>query len=160
LQRQKGVGLIFVKPKSASSRRAVRLPRVTVAALKDHRTRQLGERLAAEPKWRAYNLIFCATIGTPLDPARLRKAFHRALKRAELQDMRPHDLRHTTATLLGARGIHPKQVQELLGHSSITLTLGTYSHVFDTMHKAAAEEMDALFGNGGREERDKRTGES
>jgi integrase len=160
LQRQKGVGLIFVEPKSASSRRAVRLPRVTAAALKDHRKRQLEERLTAGPKWRAHDLIFCTTIGTPLDPARLRKAFHRALKRAELPDMRPHDLRHTTATLLGARGIHPKQVQELLGHSSITLTLGTYSHVFDTMHKAAAEEMDALFGHGGHQEQDKRPSES
>jgi len=59
---------------------------------------------------------------------------------------------------LGARGIHPKQVQELLGHSSITLTLGTYSHVFDTMHDAAAEEMDALFGDGGHAKRSKRTG--
>jgi integrase len=72
--------------------------------------------------------------------------FKRLLKRASLpQTTRFHDLRHTCATLLLAQGVHPKYVQELLGHSSITITLDTYSHVIEGMGDQTARAMeDAL----------------
>ena len=59
--------------------------------------------------------------------------------------IRFHDLRHTAATLLLSQGVHPKIVQERLGHSQISLTLDTYSHVLPSMQKEAAEKLDALF---------------
>lgn len=74
--------------------------------------------------------------------------FHRALNKAGLQQVRVHDLRHSAATMMLERGVHPKIVQEMLGHSTITLTLGTYSHVAPAMHAEAAREMDAVFGAG------------
>ncbi len=62
-----------------------------------------------------------------------------------LPDIRFHDLRHTAATLLLAHGIHPKVAQEMLGHSSITLTLHTYSHVLPDMQREAANQMEAVI---------------
>nr|MBA2701958.1 tyrosine-type recombinase/integrase [Chloroflexota bacterium] len=73
--------------------------------------------------------------------------FHGLLERAGLPRVRFHDLRHTAATLLLASGTHPKLVQELLGHSSIALTLDTYSHVTPTMHDEAAATMERLLGS-------------
>jgi integrase len=146
LQRQRGVGLVFVEPKSDSSRRTVQLARFAVAALKEHRKRQAEWRLSLGSEWHDHDLVFCSQFGKPLDPARVRDRFHRALDCADLPNLRPHDLRHTAATLLLKRGVHPKVVQELLGHSSITLTLGTYSHTTPAMHAEAARQMDVLFG--------------
>ena len=63
-----------------------------------------------------------------------------------MPDIRFHDLRHTCATLLLSKGVHPKVVQELLGHSSIEITLDTYSHVLPSMSNGVASAMDALLG--------------
>ena len=73
--------------------------------------------------------MFGKVFGRPLDPARVSEGLHKALKLAGLPTIRVHDLRHTAATLLLAQGVHPKVVQENLGHSTITLTLDTFSHV-------------------------------
>ena len=74
--------------------------------------------------------------------------FKPLLRRAGLPDIRWHDLRHTAATLLLARGVHPKLVQHLLGHASITMTLGRYSHWMPSMGRATATAMDeALDGD-------------
>ena len=67
------------------------------------------------------------------------------LKRAGLPMIRFHDLRHTAATLLLAQGVHPKIVQERLGHSQISLTLDTYSHILPGMGREAASKLDALL---------------
>ncbi len=75
----------------------------------------------------------------------LLRLFKALLKRAALPPVRFHDLRHTAATLMLVQGVHPKVVQEMLGHSSISLTLDTYSHVIPTMQRDAANKMDALF---------------
>lgn len=72
--------------------------------------------------------------------------FKRELAKAGLPRIRIHDLRHSAATLLLTRGVHPKVVQDMLGHSTVTLTLDTYSHVTPALHKEAAEHMDALLG--------------
>src|SRR5262249_50312158 len=96
-------------------------------------------------EWRDNGLIFPDAHGRPIDPARISNALHRALERAGLPRVRVHDLRHTAATLLLARGVHPKVVQEMLGHSTISLTLDTYSHSTPTLHAEAASHMDGLF---------------
>lgn len=87
-------------------------------------------------------------MGRPLSGSHVYYKFHHALAAAGVQRVRLHDLRHTAASLLLARGVHPKVVQEMLGHSTITLTLDTYSHVTPGLHAAAAAEMEALFGQG------------
>ena len=74
-----------------------------------------------------------------------RRSFEPLLKKAGLPRIRFHDLRHTAATLALREGVHPKVVQEMLGHSQIAITLDTYSHVLPSMQKEAAAKMDALF---------------
>lgn len=75
----------------------------------------------------------------------LNRIFHKALSDAGLPKIRIHDLRHTAATQLLERGVHPKVVQEMLGHSTITITLDTYSHVIPSLHVHVADHMQLLF---------------
>jgi integrase len=130
----------LAEPKSAKSRRQVDLPQFAVDALVDHRKRMLADGLASS-EW-----IFCDTCGGQLRRSNvIRNSFKPILKRAKLRNIRFHDLRHTSATLLLAQGIHPKIVQERLGHSQISLTLDTYSHVLPTMQVEAAAKLDRLI---------------
>lgn len=146
LQRHRGKGLVFVEPKTQRSRRTIHLAHGTISALQRHkRGVQAQERLHAGPAWQEHNLVFATEIGRPLDGGQVNARFHRALDGANLPDLRVHDLRHTAATLLLIQGVHPKIVQEMLGHSTITLTLDTYSHVAPALHAEVALKMEALF---------------
>jgi integrase len=96
--------------------------------------------------WPEHGLVFTTAFGEPLDGRHVTaRDFHPLLKRAGLPSIRFHDLRHTAATLLLAQGVHPKMVQELLGHSTIALTLDVYSHVTPTMHEQAAATMERVL---------------
>lgn len=145
LQRRGTTGFVFVEPKTGRSRRTVLLGSMAVAALRDHRRRQLEERLFAGPDWRDGDLVFANRTGGPLDPSWQTATFKAALGTAGLPVVRFHDLRHTAATLLLSRGVHPKVVSEMLGHATITLTLDTYSHLVPVLHAEAATAMDALL---------------
>ncbi|HEV2032644.1 MAG TPA: site-specific integrase [Candidatus Dormibacteraeota bacterium] len=148
LQRHGSAGLVMVDPKTARSRRTIHLSRVAVEALVEHRARQRETRLVAGAAWRTDfgDLVFCARTGLPMGSSWLNVVFKRELAKAGLPRIRIHDLRHTAATLLLTRGVHPKVVQDMLGHSTVTLTLDTYSHVTPALHKEAADHMDALLG--------------
>ena len=102
------------------------------------------DRPRAGSLWRENGLIFATETGTPLNRQNLgRRSFKPLLKLAGLPEKtRFHDLRHTCATLLLVKGIHPKVVQELLGHSNIAITLDTYSHVLPGMGDEAADAME------------------
>lgn len=135
------------KPKTASSRRKVMLTPTAIAALKAHRVRQLEERLQAGDAWHSTDLVFTNTIGNALDPTNLYKYdFKPLIKKAGLPLIRLHDTRHTAATLLLLFGVHPKVVSELLGHSSINITLNLYSHVLPDMQASATSAMERLIG--------------
>lgn len=141
-----GYDLRLSDPKSARARRSVRLDAHTTAALARHRRRQLEERMAHGLGSRA-ELVFTRPDGSQLQPQRVSRSFQSLARRAELPSIRLHDLRHTAATLALAAGIHPKVVSERLGHSTIQLTLDTYSHVVEGIHEAAADQLgDVLFG--------------
>jgi integrase len=140
-------GLILAAPKTAHNRRTIALSRTAVAAFRQHRARQLEERLGKGEAWHDMDLVFANEIGRPLEAGNvLRRSFWPLLKRAELPHMRFHDLRHTAATLLLGRGINPKVVAEMLGHSHISITLGLYSHVTPHMQQQAAAAMDGALG--------------
>lgn len=129
------------EPKSAKGRRLVQLPEFAVAALWRHKARMLAEGLAGDQR------VFSDEDGQPLRRDRIRShSLHPLLKRAGLPMIRFHDLRHTAATLLLSEGVHPKIVQERLGHSTIGLTLDTYSHVLPNMQHEAAGKLDRLLG--------------
>ncbi len=124
---------------TAKGKRAVALPRSAMDAIDGHRKRMASEGHTSP-------LIFCDSDGGYIRKSNLlRRSFKPILKKAELPDIRFHDLRHTSATLLLVQGVHPKVVQERLGHSQISLTLDTYSHVLPTMQQDAADRMDLLL---------------
>jgi len=132
--------------KSKSGRRSVVLPDDTIRELKAHKKRQAQEKLLLGEAYQNNGLVFCKEDGTPLDPREFTKRFQRHLEKAGLPKVRLHDLRHTHASLLLARGVHPKVVQERLGHSSITMTLDLYSHLTPGLQEAAAATLNGLLG--------------
>jgi integrase len=137
----------FDAPKTPRSRRQIKLTAGSVKALRAHRKRQLEERMQRAGLWRDYGLVFPSTVGTPLNHRNLVRSFKALLKSAGLpQTVRLYDLRHTCATLLFSRNVHPKYVQELLGHASIALTLDTYSHVIPGMDGGTASAMEDALG--------------
>lgn len=136
----------FTAPKTARSRRTARLNRPVVETLRRHHERQFEESTRLADEWRDYGLVFATTVGTPIHPRSLTgRSFKPLLKRAGLPDIRFHDLRHTCATLLLSGGVHPKLVQELLGHATIAITLDTYSHVLPGMGDQTASAMEETF---------------
>lgn len=86
-----------------------------------------------------------SSAGTPQDPRNLPSVFKAFLRKAGLPDIRFHDLRHTAASLMLQQGIHPKVVEERLGHSKISLTLDIKSHVLPSLQDEAAAKLDALL---------------
>ncbi len=144
LQRVSG-GLTFSEPKSAAGRRVIALGVATIEKLRKHQLFQLEEIKAFGNLWKENDMIFPSTKGTPMDPSNLYHNFKEILITAGLPNIRFHDLRHTAATLMLQQGVHPKVVQERLGHSDISMTLNTYSHVLPVMQDEAAEKMDDLL---------------
>lgn len=138
-------GWIFEAPKSGKGR-SIRLTRKAISALREHRKRQLEERMRKAGLWSDHGLVFPSAIGTPMSGGNLNRSFKVLLERAGLPAVRFHDLRHTCATLLLRQGVNPKYVQELLGHADISLTLNVYSHILPDMGDAAAGAMDAALG--------------
>ena len=133
LQRQRGRGLVFVEPKSYRSRRMVCICRLAVEALSEQR--QHNDR----------ELVFLNRQGLPQDASSVTDALKLAMDRAGWPQIRVQDLRHTTATVLLEAGAHPKLVQDLLGHSTVALTLNTYSHVTAGLSDQAAKAMDCIL---------------
>jgi integrase len=112
---------------------------VAVRALTEHKERMVAEGHGADR-------VFCDTEGGALRKSNVRRrSFHPLVRKAGVPTIRFHDLRHTAATLLLAQGVHPKVVQERLGHAQIAMTLDTYSHVLPSMQRDAADKLDALF---------------
>jgi len=134
----------FGTPKTAKGRRSIALDGRTVAALRGHRQRQLEERMLLGAGWRDHDLIFTKVTGEPLHPERFSREFDRAVQRHEIPRLTLHGLRHTWASLALQAGVHPKVVQERLGHSTVGITLDIYSHVLPAMQTNAAETVAAL----------------
>ena len=145
LVRVPGQGWSLKETKTRRSR-VVALPEMTIRALEEHRTRQKRERLQVSSTYVDRGLIFARSTGEPLESNNLKKRYFKPiLEAAGLPDMRLYDLRHTAATLRLVNGEHPKVVQEMLGHASITLTMDTYSHVLPGMQEESAARLDALL---------------
>lgn len=138
-------GYAWGAPKTEKGRRVVAVDPTTLMALKAHRVAQAKERLAWGPAYEDSDLVFCRDNGAPLDPDYVSATFERHLRRLGLPRIRLHDLRHTHATMALAAGIHPRVVQERLGHASISVTLDTYSHSVPGLQEEAAGRIAALL---------------
>jgi len=135
----------FKQPKTAKGRRSIALPSLTVEALRKHRAEQAQVRLLLGKDYQDQDLIFARHDGSVWLPDAFTASFRRMVSNANLGHIRFHDLRHSHATQLLIQGVHPKVVSERLGHSTIAITLDTYSHVLPGIQEEAAAKVDAAL---------------
>lgn len=145
VNRIRGHGIVESEPKTSQGKRKITLPQFAVEALKEHRLRQREARLQAGSAWQEHDLVFSNIYGGYLDPGNALRIFHKLVEEAGLPHMRFHDLRHSAATILLGMGVHPKVVQELLGHSKIGVTIDIYSHILPSMQQEAMGKMHDAF---------------
>ncbi len=141
----KGGKVVFKSPKTAKGRRTVALPPSAILTLRDHHEKQTLERVMLGIPQTDDDLVFGHFDGKPLLPNTVTHAWIKLVRHTGLKPIRLHDARHTHASLMLKQGIHPKIVQERLGHSSVTITLDTYSHVAPGLQQAAALRFDEAF---------------
>jgi integrase len=137
--------VLVSEPKTAKGRRSIALDPATVAALREHRRRQLEDRLAIGPRWQDSGLVFTWPDGRALHPERFSKWFEQHTRAAGLPKIRLHDVRHSYATAALAAGIPAKVVSERLGHANIAITMDTYSHVLPGLDAQAAGTVARLI---------------
>jgi integrase len=131
------------EPKTKRSRRTVKLTRVATEALRRHLTGQNEEMGQLGDLYQDQGLVFTTSSGAPLNPSNVRnRNLRRLTRKADIPEIRFHDLRHTCATLLLSKNVHPKIVREMLGHANVSITLDTYSHVLPGMGDHAASAME------------------
>ncbi len=138
---------VFTQPKSARSRRKIALSPSAIRVLRDYyETRQMDASMM-DLHLADDALIFSTFDGKPLRPNTVTRAWTMLAAKAGVKRIRFHDARHTHASLMLKQGIHPKIVQERLGHASISMTLDTYSHVAPGLQEAAAANFDQVLNN-------------
>jgi len=135
---------VFTQPKSAKSKRTIALSPYAIHVLREHKERQGAIRLTIGKPLAESDLVFSTPEGKPLRPNTISRAWTMLAAKAGVKVIRFHDARHTHASLMLKAGIHPKIVQERLGHASIQITLDTYSHVSPGLQEAAAAQFDKL----------------
>lgn len=150
VERKGEPGMAWSTPKTAKGRRQVALDDGAVSALRAHKARQAAERLAMGAGYHDEDLVVCVADGGRMHPKRLSYYFDKRARALGLPRIRLHDLRHTHATLALRAGVHPRVVQERLGHANVSITLDTYSHVDLEMQALAAARVAALITEAGR----------
>ncbi len=131
--------------KSRRGRRTVALLQTCLAALRRHKADQGRNRLRLGPLYQDLDLVCARLHGTHMDPAEVSSGFASIIRNSNLPKVRLHDLRHSHATHLLRQNVHPKIVSERLGHSTISITLDTYSHVVPGMQDEAVQKLDAAL---------------
>jgi len=139
-------GTIFKEPKTNASIRPIEISDDVISVLKSIQKNQNKRKIYLGTNYcKEYNLVFCKDNGEKYYPDTPTRRFKRIAKKVNLGQYHLHTLRHTHATLLLKAGVHPKIVQERLGHSSITQTLDTYSHVIPSMQREAIEKLKGVI---------------
>ncbi len=142
LQRLVGIGVTFAPPKTPTSKRTIALTDSALAVLRHHQRRQNRERTLLGPRWQDSGLVFTARNGKPLDPYSLARVFDRFQTIADLPRFRIHDLRHTTATLLGEAGTELHITSAVLGHAHLNTTADIYSEIRPATQRAALTALE------------------
>ena len=132
-------------PKTRAGRRSIPLSPKMQELLAVHRRIQLETRLAKGADWNANDLVFCSEIGTPYEGRNLTRVLHRTLKKAGLEKMGVHALRHTFATRAIESGMDVRTLSEILGHAKVALTLQLYAHSSMETKQKAMWQMDAFL---------------
>ncbi len=137
--------LIEQTPKTMSSCRTIPIPSYVLKTLETHKIKQEEEKILADTLYEDDNFVFCTEIGKILDARNVRRAYERALNRANIRYRKFHAIRHTYATRLFESGVPIKTVQSLLGHSNFNTTLDIYTHVTDNEKLKGVEMLDTYF---------------
>jgi integrase len=137
-------GYVLVPPKTKAGKRPIKLGQGMLGKLEKHRKDQELLKAAAGDKWQENNLIFTSSIGTFMDQSRISKEFKRLLTKAGLPDLRFHDLRHTSLSLLLENGTPVNTVQQRAGHSKASVTVDIYGHAMSGSQNLAADTIDEL----------------
>ena len=147
-QRISGRGLVLSETKTDRSRRTIVLPVLAAESLRGWFAQQQHQRRAAGRTWNDDGFVFTTSTGRPVDARNVERSFRRLLRKAKLPRMRFHDLRHSCASLLLTQGVAPRVVMETLGHSRISVTMDTYTHVMPALQREAADAIDRSLGSG------------
>jgi len=137
--------LCFSEPKTKHGKRQVPILPNMLPVLKAHKERQEAEKALAGSAWNQKNLVFCSSVGTVIEPRRIRTTMKKITDAANMDPITFHALRHTFATRMLEANVPAKVVQEILGHADITLTLNTYSHVIGTTAHEQIAKINDLF---------------
>lgn len=144
-----GQGYVETPPKTGKSKREIILPQYVIDVLLKHKLRQGEVKLQAGTLWEENNLVFSNTRGKYQDVAHTFRRFRKLLDQAGLPHIRIHDLRHSAASLLIlVLKMPPKLVQEMLGHSSVGMTLDLYTHVDKSQQRKMMDAFDTFLVHG------------
>jgi integrase len=140
--------LLFSEPKTKAGRRSVPIMDSLIPVLEVHKARQDGEKKQAGSAWNTHNLAFCSNVGTIIEPRRVATTMDKIAASAGLEHITFHALRHSFATRMLEANVPAKVVQDILGHTDVTLTLNTYSHVVGTTAHEQIAKINDLFNRG------------
>ena len=131
--------------KNDQSLRTIPLPKFALAALARHRALHHAKRIQTGEDWQETGLVFASTTGTPIGPSNLLRHFQQTLKLVKIGRRRFHDLRHTAASLLRAKGATLHEAKEILGHSQIAFTANLYGHAYTSVLQETVDRVGSLL---------------
>jgi integrase len=133
------------RPKTRSSIRDIPVQVEVLEMLREHKRAQDEQRRTLGAAWQDHDLVFAAANGNPIHPDNLKRDYNRLVKAAGVPRIRIHDLRHSHVTLAIEAGANIKAVSQRVGHSNVSITLGTYAHVLPSQHAEVADKVGAIL---------------
>lgn len=134
--------------KTRKSRRTLELPKLAVQALQRHHVRQAAQKLKAGEAWQAHHLVFCTSVGGPLDAANVRRSFRGITKNAGIgTTWTPRELRHSFVSIMSDQGVPIETIADLVGHAGTSVTEAVYRHQLRPVITQGAQTMNIIFGD-------------
>ncbi|MEU4548253.1 tyrosine-type recombinase/integrase [Nonomuraea dietziae] len=140
--------------KTRKSRRTLEISKLAAEALRQHHTRQAAVRLKAGDAWQEHGLVFCTSVGTPMDAHNVRRSFRSITRQAKVgEDWTPRELRHSFVSIMSANDVPLETIADLVGHAGTRVTEAVYRKQLKPVITKGAETMNAVFGDGKRRKR-------
>ncbi|WP_336217081.1 site-specific integrase, partial [Nonomuraea sp. LPB2021202275-12-8] len=134
--------------KTRKSRRTLELPKLAAQTLRQHHVNQAADKLKAGEAWQVHNLVFCTSVGTPLDASNVRRAFRKITKGAGIgTTWSPRELRHSFVSIMSDQGVPIETIADLVGHAGTSVTEAVYRHQLRPVITKGAHTMNTIFGD-------------